>query len=218
MERAAARDAEGSNSRYEEPEAEGMRPVLRTKAVSVQPCHNQCFQCSRVHTDFPELGRLSLALSAIGSAGVRLKQRGIDGRSGATWRPIDSSSVSHHRVFEVREGSLTLKSSREKSWRLHCLPGPTATPSFSDFSSPFPFSSFHISLCGLHLELAAPLMLRSDISNGISVAITTVYTNSIVSIVCPRCPLHLPVYMRKTNQNFLFRRRMNGPWTTCTTI
>lgn len=46
LERAAAREAEGSNSRYEEPEAEGMRPVLRTKAESVRPCHCQrAFNC-----------------------------------------------------------------------------------------------------------------------------------------------------------------------------
>jgi hypothetical protein len=33
--RAAAREAEGSNSRYDDPEAVGMRPVLRTEALSV---------------------------------------------------------------------------------------------------------------------------------------------------------------------------------------
>jgi hypothetical protein len=33
--RAAAREAEGSNSRYDDPEAVGMRPVLRTETLTV---------------------------------------------------------------------------------------------------------------------------------------------------------------------------------------
>lgn len=38
--RAAAREAEGWNSRYEEPEAEGIRPVFRTViGVSVSDYH-----------------------------------------------------------------------------------------------------------------------------------------------------------------------------------
>lgn len=40
LERAAAREADGSNSRYEEPEAVGISPVLRTRALKVS-CDQQ---------------------------------------------------------------------------------------------------------------------------------------------------------------------------------
>ena len=33
LDRAAAREGEGSNSRYAEPEADGIRPVLRTRSL-----------------------------------------------------------------------------------------------------------------------------------------------------------------------------------------
>lgn len=40
LERAAAREADGSNSRYEEPEAVGINPVLRTRRLRVS-CDQQ---------------------------------------------------------------------------------------------------------------------------------------------------------------------------------
>jgi hypothetical protein len=53
--RAAAREADGSNSRYEEPEAEGISPVLRTRGnyhglVGILGCREGS---SSLHTDFP---------------------------------------------------------------------------------------------------------------------------------------------------------------------
>ena len=52
--RAAAREADGSNSRYEEPEAVGIRPVLRTCTVFVSRDHHQLQEKSLSrHTYFP---------------------------------------------------------------------------------------------------------------------------------------------------------------------
>lgn len=41
LERAAAREADGSNSRYEEPEAVGINPVFRTVEFRVSAAHTK---------------------------------------------------------------------------------------------------------------------------------------------------------------------------------
>lgn len=41
LERAAAREADGSNSRYEEPEAVGINPVFKTVAFDVSVAHTK---------------------------------------------------------------------------------------------------------------------------------------------------------------------------------
>lgn len=50
LERAAAREADGSNSRYEEPEAVGISPVFKT---AFEVSCDQAEVSQGVHTDFP---------------------------------------------------------------------------------------------------------------------------------------------------------------------